>query len=71
MTRETMKPLDAALIDVIKTEITASFAPEEISEFADFEEFFDVVDVQNAYETAWKPRKWKPYFKAVFDEIRK
>ena len=68
---KTMKPFDPELIDVIKTEVMASFTFEEIADFADFEEFFDVVDVQNAYETEWKPRKWKPYFKAVFDEIRK
>ena len=53
----------------VETEIRSSFDEDELKDFKDFEDFFSTVDAQNAYEPEWKPKKWKPYYKSVYDKI--
>lgn len=57
-------------LDAVRTEVTSSFTEEEMNEFKDFEYFFAAVDVQNGYEQDWKPKKWKPYFEAIYKEFK-
>jgi hypothetical protein len=57
-------------LDGIRESVTSSYTEEEMGEFKDFEEFFDAVDVQNGFESDWKPKKWKPYFEAIYNEFK-
>lgn len=58
-------------LDAVRIEVTSSYDKKEMESFKDFEAFFDEVDVQNGYnDEPFKPAKWKPYFKAIWDEYK-
>lgn len=52
----------------VKTEIFSSFTKEEIILFVNFDEFWDQVDAQNAYEEEWQDWKNKG-IKNIYLEI--
>jgi hypothetical protein len=63
------KELDQETLRAVKEEVTESFTSEEIHELGSFEEFFKEVDIQNAYEEEWEPKKYKPYYLQVYKEL--
>lgn len=65
--------IDLELLECVKVEVESSFEESEIKEFKNFKAFFDMVDVQNAYEPEWTKKnikKYKPYYKAIWNEYQ-
>lgn len=60
--------LDKETLKLVKTEVLASFELNELLRMT-FDEFFDEVDVQNAYEEEWDARFYKPYYRAVYEKL--
>jgi hypothetical protein len=65
-----LEALNKSDLALVKEEVQSSFSDKEMQSFKDFDAFFKAVDTQNAYEEEWKPRKWKPYYKQVWDEYK-
>jgi hypothetical protein len=57
------------LSEAIELEVRSSFTEKEI-EALSFEEFYALVDVQNAFEEGWSARRYKPLYKEVFQKLR-
>lgn len=58
------------ILGYVRTEIEVSFELEEILKFDSFEDFYAQVDVQNAYEEEWMPNFYRPYYLAVYNDIK-
>jgi len=58
---------------IVKNEVMASYMREDLDAFNSFEEFFNHVDVSNAYEEFWEveKEKWKLYYELVFSEYKR
>lgn len=63
--------LNKETLKAIVTEVTSSYSKKEMSEFGAFKDFFAAVDVQNAYEEEWNPKKYKPYYEEVWKQYKK
>lgn len=59
-------------LENVETEVTSSYTEKEIKDFKDFDDFFAAIERQNAMdsEIPWKPKKWKPYFQAVYNKLK-
>lgn len=61
-TNETLK--------AIEEELRASYFIKDIKKMT-FEDFFNEVDTDNAYEELWDSEHYKPYYFIVFNKIKK
>lgn len=57
-------------LDDVRTEVESSFDSKEMKSFKNFKDFFAEVDVQNATEADWNPKKWKPFYKEIYQEFK-
>lgn len=72
-TIEELKKLKSKIIglmDDIKQEILSTYTLEDINKFKNFEEFFDEIDILNAYKESWQPAYYKPFYLFVYNEIK-
>jgi hypothetical protein len=58
------------LLPLIEEEIRASYFLKDIRAMS-FDDFFNEVDVANAYEEEWMPDFYKPFYQIVFTKIKK
>ena len=58
------------LLPLIEEEVRSTFSLEEVRAMT-FENFFDEIDVKNAYEEGWKPKKFKPSYFVIYNKIKK
>jgi hypothetical protein len=65
-----LSKLDSELLSGIEEDVKNTFEIEAILSM-NFETFFDEVDVIQAYEPDWNPKKYKPYYFVVFNNIKK
>jgi hypothetical protein len=63
-----MKPSE--LLTAIEEEIRASYFLKDVRAMT-FENFFNEVDTDNAFEEEWKPDFYKPFYQIVFNKIKK
>lgn len=59
-----MNPED---LKAVITEVESSYTAVEMAKFETFGEFFAAIDVQNGYEEDWNPKKWRKYYKEVWE----
>lgn len=59
-----MNPED---LKAVITEVESSYTAVEMANFETFGEFFAAIDVQNGYEEDWNPKKWRKYYKEVWE----
>jgi hypothetical protein len=63
-----MRPSE--LLPLIEEEIRATYFLKDVRAMS-FDDFFNEVDVTNAYEEEWKPDFYKPFYQVVFTKIKK
>ena len=72
--REAARPVKSALdkgdMAAIKESVADSYTKEEMDKFKDFADFFGTVDVDQAYEEGWNAKKYKPYYKEVYEAYK-
>jgi len=61
--------LDLKTLVLVSVDVSLSFETEEIIACENFDAFFGRVDVQNAYESEWKPDYYRPYYKCVYNAV--
>ena len=65
-------PLDEDTLQCARMEVITLYGRSpDIEDFNSFEQFFGDVDLANDGEVDWKPEFYKPYFKKVWEEIKK
>jgi len=57
------------LSKAIELEVLSSFTEDEIQALS-FEEFYALVDEQNAFEEGWSARRYKKIYMEVFKKLR-
>ena len=62
--------LDPEILKLVRIEVEATYDKKEMKEFKTFGDFFDRVDTDQTYEEEWRPTKYRPYYKQVWDEIK-
>jgi len=64
--------MDQQILNAIRSEVLSCFESDEIKGFTSFDDFFEEVDVINAYEEEWEDSKdvYRPYFETVYSELR-
>lgn len=68
------KGLSPEMKDLVMQEVTSSYDHDEIRGFKNFQEFWDQVDTQNAYEEEWKAWKKKGIkftYREVYYQLKK
>lgn len=55
-------------LSAVRDEVIDSFSEKEMKGYKSFKDFFAEVDVQMGYEEEWNPKKWKPYYEAIWNE---
>jgi hypothetical protein len=65
--------LNKANMEAIEMEVRGNYTKYDIIEFKNFEEFFDSIEVDNAYEEGWEDSKdfYKPYYQSVYETMLK
>lgn len=63
-----MRPSE--LLTTIEEEVRASYFLKDVQRMT-FENFFDEVNTQYAYEEEWNPDYYKPFYFVIFNKIKK
>lgn len=59
--------------EMILAEVLSIYTSQEMRGFKSFDEFWDQVNIQNAYEEEWTEEAkahYKPYYKSVYSILR-
>jgi hypothetical protein len=71
---EAYSTLKAAQLKLsIYEEVVSSYSSQELNDCSTFDEFWQLVDAQNAYEEDWEEDKktYKPIYSEVFWELKR